>query len=132
MLQADYNDFLTECANSALSAVEHHEKMMKYADEQIAYWQQYRQREQTAWNKAYVNYCDWLKKLGKKPERPRQAWKKIVIVNEDTPVYHGLSKKQLMALHYDAPLQETDEMLAQVAYESVQEERPNESSNNRQ
>jgi hypothetical protein len=47
MLQTDYNDFLAECADSALSAVTHHEKMMKYADEQIEYWQQYRQREQT-------------------------------------------------------------------------------------
>jgi len=82
MLQTDYNDFLDECANSALSAVTHHEKMMKYADEQIEYWRQYRQREQSAWNTAYINYCDWLKKQGKEPEKARPAWKKIVVVNE--------------------------------------------------
>ena len=82
MLQTDYNDFLTECANSALVSVEHHEKMMKYADEQIAYWQQYRQREQTAWNNAYVNYCDWLKRQGKEPEKKRPSWKRIQIVKQ--------------------------------------------------
>ncbi len=82
MLQTDYNDFLKECADSALSAVEHHEKQLKFADEQLNYWKAYREREQNAWNTAYINYCDWLKKQGKEPEKVRPAWKKIVVVNE--------------------------------------------------
>jgi len=89
MLQTDYNDFLTECANSALSAVEHHEKMLKYADEQLAYWQQYRQREQAAWNLAYINYCDWLKKAGKEPEKKRPSWKRIQVVKQTSEVDNG-------------------------------------------
>ncbi len=79
-------DFLTECADSALSAVEHHEKMLKFADEQIAYWQEYRQREQNAWNKAYLNYYDWLNKLGKKPEKVRPSWKRIAVVKQASEV----------------------------------------------
>ena len=56
MLPTDYNDFLTECADSALGSIKYHEAQMKYADEQIAYWQQRRQHEQNAWNNAYVDY----------------------------------------------------------------------------
>ena len=89
MLQTDYNDFLTECADSALSAVEHHEKMMKYANEQIEYWRQYYQREQNAWNNAYVNYCDWLKKQGKELEKKRPSWKRIQVVNQASEVSNG-------------------------------------------
>ena len=82
MLQTDYNDFLAECADSALSAVKKKKKMMKYADEQIEYWRQYRQREQNAWNTAYLNYREWLKKQGKELEEVRPRWKNIVVVNE--------------------------------------------------
>ena len=89
MLPTDYNDFLTECADSALSAVEHHEKQLKFADEQIAYWRQYREREQTAWNNAYINYCDWLKKQGKEPEKKRPLWKRIQVVNQASGVGNG-------------------------------------------
>lgn len=103
MLPTDYNDFLTECADSALGSIKYHEAQMKYADEQIAYWQQRRQHEQNAWNNAYVDYHYWLKQQGKEPEKARPSWKRIQVVK-----------------HYDAPLGTTDEMLAQEAYESLE------------
>ena len=82
MLQADYNDFLTECINSSLESLNHHEQMMKFEDEQIEYWRERRQKSQVAWNLAYINYCDWLKKAGKEPENKRPSWKRIQVVKQ--------------------------------------------------
>ena len=82
MLQTNYNDFLTECVDSSLQSLKHHEQMMKFADEQIKYWQERRQQSQAAWNLAYINYCDWLKKAGKEPENKRPSWKRIQFVKQ--------------------------------------------------